>query len=340
MVSLAIILSSFAIYHTACLLVESIGSLDQSAQSRFESLLFQYLLIFCLISIFIGSFLHFYLTKNLIKPIRSMIISTEELKSGGYPEPVAYSSNNEVGQLISQYNDLISQLKSNTQTRDKMISDLSHELRTPVSNLSGYLYAIKSGDIDPDKAIYDSLYQESIRLKRLITQIDQLKELDYFAVQNYMDKQRTEITEHIQHCLDTFKWSYDSAKIPLESSIQSCNLKVNIEGIQQVISNLLDNALHYHQTDSAVKVKGEEHGENYRISVISQGEEIAANEQKSIFERFYRMDQSRTKESGGSGLGLAIAKEIVEKHNGEIGVISSENVNEFWFTIPKPNYKA
>ncbi|GEN44549.1 sensor histidine kinase [Alkalibacillus haloalkaliphilus] len=333
-ISVAIILSSFAIYQTACFLVESISGVDSSTQSRFEALLFEYLVIFTIVAILIAGILHFYLTRNLIRPIRQLIQSTKELKSGQNPSLVQYDSNNEVGELIEHYNGLIDQLKQQDEVRNKMIADLSHELRTPVSNLNGYLYAMKSGVIEASEETLQALHLESQRLKQLIEQVDQLKELDYISAQQFINHTVQDVSDVIKQSVSVFEWSFSQASIPVQVDVEACMAKFNQEGIQQVINNLLDNALRYHEGDQPVLVRGYKNDGNYYASVTTSGKPIPTDEQDKIFERFYRVDHSRSRESGGSGLGLSIAKEIIEKHDGTIGVKSYNHSNEFWFVIP------
>ncbi|WP_443138345.1 sensor histidine kinase [Piscibacillus sp. B03] len=335
MITLSIFISSFAIYQTACLLVESMGDLDQGRQTQFESLLLQYLIVFSLLTILIGSLLHFYLTKNLITPIRQLIHSTKQLKEGSTPEKVDYDSNNEVGELVDQYNDLLQQLETNNKLRKKMITDLSHEIRTPVQNLNGYLYALKNGDMAPTSEVTESLFNESQRLKQLINQIDQLKEWDLIREESIIQKSKIDIANVIHQCIAVFQWNFENAEIPLDVKVEECVIEIHEERIQQVINNLLDNALKYHKGKGAVQIRGVSHEQNYKFRIRTHGNKIPEAEYEDIFKRYYRLQYSTSHGSSGTGLGLAIAKEIIHKHNGEIGVYSTNQINEFWFSLPK-----
>ncbi|WP_228547472.1 sensor histidine kinase [Filobacillus milosensis] len=333
-ITLAIVLSSFAIYQTACLLVDSLGNLNDESQQRFESLLFQYLIMFSLLTIIIGSVLHFYLTRNIIHPIREVIQSTKSLKTGEYPNPVNYTSSNEIGELVHHYNELVEQLKSSNHIRRKMVSDLSHEIRTPISNLNGYLYALKNGDIKQEYEVFNSLYEESQRLKLLIENLDQLKEWDYLKTQKVTIKNPVNIQELINQCVSLFMWKFDQRGISLNINVQQVKINVQKEGIQQVIFNLLENALHYHAGDSPVTISGIKNDKCYEVSITSEGNPIPHEEHSKIFDRFYRLDQNKSMNNRGSGLGLAIVKEIVNQHHGTIGVKTTDQTNQFWFELP------
>ncbi|WP_382347268.1 sensor histidine kinase [Lederbergia graminis] len=272
--------------------------------------------------------------KRFIKPIRSLIQSTEELKLGNYPNPVKVYKNDEIGQLTQQYNELIAQLKTNEQHRNRLVTDISHELRTPLSNLNGYLLALKDGDIIGDQALFASLYQESKRLSQLIYQLEQLKEWDYLAVQSIVDKETTDIKPVLIQCVAMFERTLNQKKIPILIEIESCILDIHVVGIQQVISNLLENAIRYYKGEGPILLEGEKQGVDYRIMVTGPSEPIPEIERENVFRRFYRLDSSRSRMTGGSGLGLAISKEIIERHHqGEIG-INTTTSNTFWIVLP------
>lgn len=327
-------ISGWAIYHTACFLAAGVGNLDAQRQQQFNSTLSGYLWIFMIIAAIAGSLLHFYLTKRLIKPIRSLIKSTEQLKRGYYPEPVKVYKQDEIGQLVVQYNGLIEQLHTNEQQRKKLVSDLAHEIRTPLSNLNGYLQALKDGDITGDEKLFASLHQESKRLTQMVEQLDQLKEWDYISNQSIAKKEMIKITDLLDQCVAMVKWTLKQKNIPVEVDADACDVPVHVEGIQQVINNLLDNAIRYYHGDGPVLLKGEKISTGYKVSVTGPSKPIPDTEKENIFKRFYRLEASRSRDTGGSGLGLAITKEIVESHHGQVGIETFSTGNKFWFLLP------
>ncbi|KEK11665.1 histidine kinase [Lysinibacillus sphaericus] len=331
----ATVFSGWAIYNTACFLAAGVGDLDDQRQQQFNSTLLSYLWTFIVVAAFSGSVFHFYLTKRLIKPIRSLIQSTEQMKLGHYPKSIKVYRNDEIGQLVEQYNGLLEQLQRNEIHRKKLINDLSHEIRTPLSNLNGYLQALKDGDITGEKILYSSLYQESKRLTTMIEQLEQLKEWDYLNDQSIVKKKPYEIEHLLQQCVAMFNRTLVKKEISIQIDVEPCKLDVHIEGIQQVISNLIDNAIRYYEGSGPIVLIGKKQGKNYRISITGPSRPIPANERENVFRRFYRLDSSRSRMTGGSGLGLAISKEVVERHHqGEIGIQTTSTSNEFWFLLP------
>lgn len=337
MITATVGLSGWAVYQTACFLAGGIGNFGELRQQQFNTIFLQYVLIFSVIGLVVGSLLHFYLIKKLLKPIKELITSTKQLKEGTFPDLIQTDSYDEVGQLVKQYNGLVTQLQKNEEERIKLVSDVSHEFRTPLSNLNGYLYALKSGAIQGDSYIYQSLYNEVHRLTHLIDDIEKLKEWNHVASQAYTNKITVDIKEQIDQCVAMFEFALEQHQIPLEVRADEQEIMINVEGVQQVLSNLIDNAIRYYEGISAIQITGEQLIDSYKISVTGPGKPIESDEANKVFERFYRIDESRNDQTGGSGLGLSIAKEIVDKHGGDIGLIPGHNENTFWFTLPSSN---
>lgn len=327
-------LSGWAVYQTACFLAGGFGNFGELRQQQFNTTFLQYVLTFSSIGLVVGSLLHFYLIKKLLKPIRELITSTEQLKEGSFPEPIQSENDDEVGQLVEQYNGLIIQLQKNENERTKLVTDVSHEFRTPLSNLNGYLYALKSGAITGDEIIYQSLYNEVHRLTHLIDDIDKLKEWNHITTQAYSNKTTVNIGEQIEQCVAMFGLMMETRGIPHDVTVDEQWLSMNVEGVQRVLSNLIGNAVRYYKGTSPIEITGEQIGDSYKVSVAGPSKTIPPEEEHKVFERFYRMDESRNDQTGGSGLGLSIAKEIVEKHGGHMGLTSNNNQTTFWFTLP------
>ena len=328
-------ISGWAIYNTACFLAAEVGDLDTPQQQRFNRTLLSYLWILMIMAVFIGSVLHFYLIKRFIKPIRSLIQSTKELKRGHYPEPVHVYKNDEIGQLALQYNGLIAQLQMNEQQRNNLVTDVSHEIRTPLSNLNSYLQALKDGDLIGDKILFAALHQESNRLSQLIEQLEQLKEWDYLSSQSIIEKETREIEPILLQCVAMFERTLEQKNIPILLEVESCKVDIHVVGIQQVISNLLENAIRYYEGDGPILLAGRKRGKDYCISVTGPSKPIPETEREKVFRRFYRVDSSRSRVTGGSGLGLAISKGIIERHHqGEIGIDTTSTSNTFWIVLP------
>lgn len=329
-----IVLSGLAIYHTACFLVDGIGNFSVTRQQQFNTTLFQYVFLFGVIAVFISSIIHFYLTKKLIDPVNKLIESTKVLKRGSYPERLPVTSKDEIGQLTTQYNELIQQLQENEQYRKKLVADISHELRTPIANLTGYLHALKSGDIEADPQLFESLHGQAVQLTKLMEQMDSLTMWNGIGEEKYLLKEQVQIKSIIVESVQMFNWKLEEKNLDVKMNIEEAVVFIHKEGLRQVLNNLIDNAIRYYQGNGPIMIRGKKLVHFYRFSVENPGDHIEIEQQAQLFNRFYRLEKSRSRETGGTGLGLAIAKEIIENHDGQIEVCSKSGVNTFSFNIP------
>lgn len=329
-----VMLSSWAIYNTACTLADGMLSTNGQKQSQFRTTLYQYLWIFSITAVIIGSIIHYFLMRKITQPLRELIESTKKMKQGQYPKPIPAKEDGEIGELIRHFNDFSLQLETNEQHRKKLVSDLSHEFRTPLTNLNGYLRALQNGIIEGDKRLYQALYEESSKLTQLVEQMEKLKEWDDMQSRTFEDKEAVELQDFIEKSMEIFYLSLEQKNIKIEIDVESAIIDINRTSISQVISNLLDNAIRYYRGEGPIVVQGEKLSSAYKVSVTGPGQALSELEREKIFERFYRTEPSRSRELGGSGLGLAISKEIIERHCGEIGIYSKENLHTFWFILP------
>lgn len=333
-IALFVGLSAWAVYQTACFLVGDLSDLKNSVPATFNVQLFRYLIMFSLLAIIFGSSLHLYVTKALIGPLQKLIDSTVRMKRGQYPEKIETNSNDEIGQLTNHFNELIAEIKENETERDRLLADLSHEIRTPLANLNGYLSALKEGVIEGDKQLYEALHHELKRIIEMMDQLDHLKEWGMLAENDDIKKEYVAIDELLTQTIQIFQLKLEEKAIPLQTELETASLLINREGINQVISNLIENAIQYYEGSGPLFIRGRVKDGYYEIDIIAEGRLIDKEDEKHIFERFYRADPSRSRNSGGSGLGLAISKDIVKQHDGTIKLITDGNLHQFKIKLP------
>lgn len=292
----------------------------------------QYLWIFIIIFFILGSMIQFYFTRRLIQPLKLLINSMKSLKKGNAIEPILVKSDGEMDKLIHHFNELIEQMRSNEFRRHKLLSDLSHEFRTPLTNLDGYLKALEKGVIKGDSQLFHSLRQESNRLIYMLKQLDSIDQFEYIQHQNFIIKQEIDIQEVMEQVVRMFSWSMKSKNIRYESDIASQQVHIDPNGIIQVVSNLLENAIRYYEGNRPIKISGKRENNYYMISVGGPGQFISSQEQLFIFERDYRTNTNNV--GDGKGLGLAISKEIINQHGGGINLTTDGSYHIFSFTIP------
>lgn len=333
-VSFLIVIISYVIYSTACFLVDQMPSVQQENQVLFEDQLAIFL--WWVTPIFIGAatFFYYFFAKKMIRPLKELIRSANALKAGHYPPQMTTNSFREINQLTLHVNELNVRLKQNEEARNKMLTDMAHELRTPLSNINGYLEAMRDGIIQGDQPLFHSLHNES---ERLINMINQLQDMANWNEQSSpaLEKKKLDIKPVLVEVMTMFQLKLDSNQIPFKIAVSSQDLCINKEGIQQAVTNLLDNAIQYYEGSSPIELSGYQEASHYIILVTSPGPPIPDEEKQWLFERFYRVDSSRSRETGGTGLGLAIVKNIaVTHHHGDVDLISKNNIHTFKISLP------
>lgn len=333
-ITLTMLMSGWAIYNTACFLADGIGQLSFLKQQQYNSTLFQYVLIFTFIAVIISSFIHFYFTKRLIRPINELIEATKTLTKGTYPERLNVETNDEVGRLIQHYNKLVEQLQKNDKQRKKLVDDLSHELRTPIANISGYLHALQSGKIEGTPELYTALHEQSLQLADLMEQLGRLNELELITDQTELKKEKVQIKDVIDEAVQMFAWKVEKEGLSIKKNLTEAMVVIDRKAIQQVMNNLIDNAIRYSDGTEPITISSSVKQNKYHISITNKGDPISKEAQEQLFDRFYRIELSRNRKTGGTGLGLAIVKEIIDHHDGSVSVESMNGFNTFTIHLP------
>jgi two-component system sensor histidine kinase BaeS len=330
-----LLISSYLIYSTACFLVARLPTVQEEKQMIFNDQLALFLFILLPSTILTGIALHYWVTKKMFKPFHELIEHTQALKEGRFPPEIRARSYREINQLTHTFNDLTERLEYNEKSRDQMLTNMAHDLRTPLSNINGYLEAMKDGVIKGDKDTFSSLHKESDRLIHMINQLQEMSKWNEITSHTLLEKGNLEIHSVLHESLSLFELTLKNKKISLLTEIDPCIVSINKEGIQQALTNLMQNAIQYYEGTSPISVKGEKCGGYYQISITNPGLPLTEKDQASLFERFYRVDTARNQKTGGTGLGLAIVKEIVvTQHKGEVFNESTNNHHTFFLHLP------
>lgn len=274
------------------------------------------------------------LSSRMIKPIKAITEASKSMKEGDLKQRVEVSSGDEIGELADSFNSMASNLSEQERLRQNMVSDISHELRSPLSNIKGYLEGLKDGVLEPDRDLFDSLYQESRLLERLVDDLHDLSMAE--AGQLNLDKKTVSLEDVISESLGSISSDAEEKDLQIEADIENSLLVcVDPARIGEVLRNLLTNAVRYSEEGGKIKIRARKEGGEVVLSVSDSGEGIPDEDIPYVFDRFYRVDKSRSRSTGGSGLGLTIAREIVEAHEGEIWVESEEGRGStFTFSLP------
>lgn len=273
-------------------------------------------------------------SRNILKPIRALTRATKKMKKGDLDQRVDTSAGGEIGNLGEAFNSLAERLKEQKELREELVSDVAHELRNPLSNIQGYLEGLKEGMVEPTEKVFDSLHQQSLVLKRLV---DDLRDVNRArAGQLELDKKSVVLEDIIDREVEAAKNAAGRQGVKIEENLgEPTMLQADPERVSQVIRNLLDNALTHTPSGGTIEVSISNSSGEAITRVSDNGTGIPEEELPHVFDRFYRVDKSRSRGTGGTGLGLTIAKEIVESHGGSISVESEEGKGTtFEFTLP------
>ena len=270
------------------------------------------------------------------RPIKEITRATNEYSKGNLSYHVKPMHNDEIGRLGMSLDYMASQLNESDKFQQKFLSNISHDFRSPLTSIKGYLEAIQDGTIPPemlDKYIGIMLF-ETERLTKLTSNILTLNELDPKSVR--LDISTFDLNSIIRHTVETFEGTCKKKGIKFNityaNSVQ--NVKADKGRIQQVIYNLIDNAIKFSKENSYIYITVKEKGEKAQISIKDTGCGIAKEDIDKIWDRFYKSDSSRGRDKKGSGLGLSITKEVIQAHGENIDVVSTVGVGtEFICTL-------
>jgi two-component system sensor histidine kinase BaeS len=328
-------LTGVSVKDFACLLVAKYQLVGEEKNVFFNRTMQYYLLRVSLLSIVVAALIHFVFIKRILAPLKSLSESTRQLMEGSYPEPIAVSSMDEIGELADHFNAMTLTLQRTEESRKRMLSNVSHDLRTPLSNLNGYLEALSNGVLVGDRELYLSLLEESQHITRLVEQLHQLSVWEDRQAEQ-MVASRIHMDEMIMRSTLSFQLELQSKNMELDVALEPDTVISDEDGLKQVLTNLIQNAISYN-TGRTIWIAGNVEPDYYRITVSNEGEPLPEPLQELVFERFFQADPSRHRgeSAKGSGLGLAIVKEIAKKLGGDVGIHSNHNIHSFWITVPR-----
>lgn len=308
-----------------------------SIQSSSDSLLnisYIMLVILFLLSLIIVIFF----TEMVYIPLRKITEATEQYAAGNMHYEFSVDSEDEMGYLAASLNYMASEIARSEDNQKKFVANVSHDFRSPLTSIKGYLEAMLDGTIPPEmhEKYLTIVLNETDRLTKLTNSLLTLNNLNTKGVM--LERTDFDINQVIRNVAASFEGTCRQKNVAIELVLVGDYLYVNADmgKIQQVLYNLLDNAIKFSHHDSAIKIEITEKRSKIFVSVKDRGIGIPKDALKLIWDRFYKSDLSRGKDKKGTGLGLSITKEIIHAHGEHINVISTEGVGtEFIFSLPK-----
>ena len=277
-----------------------------------------------------------FFTSNVYRPLRKITKATEEYAAGNLHYQFQIDSEDELGYLAASLNYMAGELSKGEDNQKQLVANVSHDFRSPLTSIKGYSEAMLDGTIPPElhNKYLEIVTNESDRLIKLTNSLLTLNNLNTDGM--ILEISDFDINTVIRKTLATFEGVCQKKRISIDLTLTGEQLfvKGDMTKIQQVLYNLLDNAIKFSNKDSTIFVETKEKHKKVFVSVKDQGIGIPKESLNQIWDRFYKTDLSRGKDKKGTGLGLSITREIIRAHNENINVISTEGEGtEFIFTL-------
>lgn len=277
-----------------------------------------------------------WLNKDIYKPLKELSIAMQRISTGDFDYHMANRRDDEIGILFDNYEQMRLQLKENEEEKaqnekksKELVSNISHDLKTPITSIKGYVEGIMDGVADtPEKMdkYIKTIYNKANDMDRLINELTVYSGIDSNRIPYHFH--RINVSEYFGDCIEEVGLDLESKNIELNySNLASPDTLViaDPEQLKRVINNIIGNSVKYMDKEKGeIDIRILDELDSIRVEIEDNGKGIAAKDLPKIFERFYRTDASRNSSKGGSGIGLSIVKKIVEDHGGYIWATSKE----------------
>ena len=283
----------------------------------------------------IGLLLVSLISQRMLGSVRNLTAASRKMGAGDLSQRVPEGSRDEVGQLARTFNAMAGKLENAERQRRNMVADVAHELRTPLSNIQGYVEAVRDGVLEPDRATIGTIHQQVLYLADLVEDLRLLTETE--ADDFRLNREPGSLLETVRESVEGARAKAEASGVVLSVDLpaESPTTAFDRTRISQVVGNLLDNAVRHTPTGGMVTVSAAVGQSRACVTVADTGEGIPADVLPFVFDRFYRVDPSRSRATGGAGLGLTIARKLVDAHGGSIRVESEAGRGtSFTFDLP------
>ncbi|WP_455716320.1 HAMP domain-containing sensor histidine kinase [Anaerosporobacter sp.] len=269
-----------------------------------------------MICIIIGSILMFSATKAISKPIKYISSVTKEVSKGNFDVHIDYESDDEIGTLAKNFNLMIIELQNMEYLRKDFISNVSHEFKTPISSIQGFVEMLKNKDLPADKrdTYLDIIIEETERLSKLSSNMLRISRLDNQSIPNKITE--FALDEQIRKIIVLLEDKWTQKNIELDINLEKVKFKGDEDLVGQIWINIIENAIKFSEIGGKIYIQSKDMEEEVVVKISDTGIGISEESKKRVFEKFYQGDTTHSKK--GNGLGLAIVKRIIEICNGQI----------------------
>lgn len=301
---------------------------------------YQIIIIFIIVAIIVAFILVYFFSKKISLPLIEINKAAKVMANGNFEKRICINSKDEIGQLADILNEMAQSLYEQEKRRNELISNISHDIRSPLTSMKGFLQALIDGTIQEDKRerYLNIVIEETERITRLANNILDINNTKTDT--NEINYVKFDINELIRRVIISFESRIISKELNTSLSFdeEETFVLADFEKIQRVIYNLVDNAIKFTENKKNIFISTKVKGNKVYVSIKDEGCGISIEEQRRVFDRFYKVDSSRGQDKNGSGLGLSIVKEFIISQGETIEINSGINKgSEFIFTLTKFN---
>jgi signal transduction histidine kinase len=290
--------------------------------NKYVSILGGYLQKQLLIVLLFGSVLILLAATYIVKPLQHLTRAARKMAKGDFRIKLRTGRKDEIGQLTESFNEMAKELGMLEQTRQQFVSNVSHEIQSPLTSIKGFTQALIHKKMDEESRIrlLTIIGEETDRLARLSQNLLQLSSLEYEHLQ--LEPSRFRLDEQLRNVVISYEPQWASKNLQLVLELEDIYIVADEDKLIQIWSNLLSNAIKFTDSDGCIHLEAIEKGHQVRVSIKDNGRGVPEDELSSIFKPFYKVDKSRSQIINGNGIGLSIVKRIVDLHQGDIQVFS------------------
>ncbi len=271
------------------------------------------------------------LARWMSRPVLRVADAAARLAAGDYHLRLRATGPREVASLAESFNKLAAELGRQDSVRQQFIENAAHELRTPLTNLQGYLEGLRDAVISPERQVFVSLHEEVVRLVRLAESLEVLARGEGPPAK----PRRTDVVSALHTAIESTRPAFERRHILVSTRTPAtAAVIVDPDHLAQILSNLMQNASRYTDEGGDVQVRVETRAGAVEVEISNSGIGIPTEDLPRVFERFYRVDKSRSRKAGGAGVGLAIVKQLVMSAGGDLGADSRAGRTRFWLRLP------
>jgi signal transduction histidine kinase len=310
--------------------------LDAELEASFRESVINALALAGIAAVLAAGAISWLVSNRIVSPLQALADLSRRIAGGHYEQRLHLDTNDELAELVESFNQMAASLAETETMRQQLLGDVTHELNTPLASIKGYMEGLQDGVLPATPETFQLVHREAARLQRLVQDLQQLSQAE--AGQMELHINACDPHEIITPVVERMRPQFQDKGIALRAALPDDlpTVRADSDRAAQVLTNLLGNALQYTPAGGEVTVAAAGEDQHVRFTVADTGVGLAPDDLERIFQRFYRVDKSRSRASGGSGIGLTVARHLVAAQGGALHAESAGTGqgSRFVFTLP------